>query len=305
METKCSAFWHHTNVRSDNRVFPCCRFKEPVQQFDGNLETILTTDAYKKLREQSLAGIPIKGCEKCYYEESLGRKSLREQFNEDYDCKEIELNFLEVGFDNICNLTCDGCWGEFSSSWAKKTNPNEIHIHSTVDFINIPSTLSRVLFLGGEPLMTTRHAKFLSALPNKKLVDVIYNTNGTFFLSLETQTLLRQFKSVKFILSIDGFGLLNDKVRSGSHWNDIVDFIHQVKRLPFELVIHSVIHINNWHGLADLEKFIKQINLPWTINVLTYPKHLDIANIEDKTDILNVINNSNVPNKAYILKHLA
>ena len=55
------------------------------------------------------------------YEEDNGKKSLREKFNETYDMETIGLEYLEVGLDNICNLTCDGCWAEFSSSWSEKT----------------------------------------------------------------------------------------------------------------------------------------------------------------------------------------
>ena len=296
MQSKCAAFWHHTNIRNDNRIFPCCRFKTPIAEFTGDVVSILDSDEYKKLREQSITG-PIAGCEKCYHEESLGKKSLRQQFNETYDTDTVNLEYLEVGLDNICNLTCDGCWDEFSSSWAKKNNPNVVHIRSSHEITNLPDTVNKILFLGGEPLMTTRHVKLLKLVKDPSGVEVIYNTNGTFLLDKEVISLLNQFKSVKFILSIDGHGELNDRVRSGSHWADIVKFIEQVTDLQFDLSIHTVIHINNWHGLPELETFIRRCHLPWTTNVLTYPKHLDIVNIEDKEEFVNLIKSTNVPNK--------
>jgi MoaA/NifB/PqqE/SkfB family radical SAM enzyme len=304
MESKCSAFWHHTNVRSDNRVFPCCRFKTPINIFHGNLENILQTDEYIKLREQSLANIPIKGCEKCYYEEALGKESLREQFNRDYDTKSISLEFLEIGFDNICNLTCDGCWGEFSSAWAKKENPNVVHVRSTVDIPKVPNSVKKVLFLGGEPLMTTRHKKFLELIDHKHLVDVIYNTNGTFLLDHNLHNLLNQFKSVKFIVSIDGVGDLNSRVRSGSDWNTVLNFIEQIKKSSFKLVIHSVLHLNNWHGFSGLADFVEKNGAEWTTNILTYPKYLDIANISNKKRLIEFFNSINIPNKEYLINHI-
>lgn len=305
METKCAAFWHHTNVRGDNRVFPCCRFKAPVQEFAGDLDNVLHSPQYQILREQSSLNQPIAGCEKCYYEEANGKESLREQFNRDYDTKNISLEFLEIGFDNICNLTCDGCWGEFSSSWAKKNNPNVIHIKSTVEIVEVPDTVNKILFLGGEPLMTTRHRKFLKLVKNKSSTSVTYNTNGTFLLDDETLELLAQFKHVKFILSIDGYKELNNQVRSGSNWEDIIKFIDQIQSTKFELVIHTVIHSNNWHGLKDMSDFINVSKLSWTTNILTYPANLDIANLPDKTICADLIESINIPNKEYILKHLA
>ena len=117
--SNCAAFWHHTNIRNDNNVFPCCRFKTPIQKFNGDVVNILNSAEYKELREHQG---PIAGCAKCDYEEFMGKESLREQFNKQYDMETVKLEFLEVGLDNICNLTCDGCWDEFSSSWAKKSN---------------------------------------------------------------------------------------------------------------------------------------------------------------------------------------
>jgi sulfatase maturation enzyme AslB (radical SAM superfamily) len=295
----CSAFWHHTNIRNDNNVFPCCRFKTPIQKFDGDVVNILNSAEYKALREHQG---PIAGCAKCDYEESKGKESLRQKFNKQYDMETVKLEFLEVGLDNICNLTCDGCWDEFSSSWAKKSNSTVI-VRSSTDITELPDTINKILFLGGEPLMTTRHIRLLK-IANRSSLNITYNTNGTFLLDNETINLLNECKHVKFILSIDGYRELNEQVRSGSKWSDIVAFIDQIRYLGFELVIHTVIHKNNWQGIEELEDFIHQYHLHWTTNVLTYPRHLDIATIEDKTAIIHIINKSNIPNKKYILEHL-
>jgi len=302
METKCAAFWKHINIRNDNNVFACCRYKTPVKKFTENVVDILDSSEYENLRNNSLQGIHNPNCQKCYYEESLGKKSLRQQFNEEYDCEQVELKFLEVGLDNICNLTCDGCWDEFSSSWAKKNN-SEIVVRTSKEIIDLPKSVNKVLFLGGEPLMTTRHLRILK-IADRTNLKVTYNTNGTFLLDDETIKLLNECKQVKFIVSIDGYKELNEKVRSGSKWEDILNFIEQIKRLNYQLTIHTVIHKNNWHGLFDLEKFIKSNSLTWTSNVLTYPKHLDINQVKDKNKVVETINNSSIPNKEYILKHL-
>jgi len=194
MKTKCSAFWVHTNVRNDNNIFPCCRYKTPVAKFDGDVINILHKQEYQKLRQDSLGGVYNPNCQKCYYEESLGKKSLRQEFNEEYSTEEISLKFLEVGLDNICNLTCDGCWGEFSSSWAKK-NDELIVVRSSKEITELPNTLTKIVFLGGEPLMTKRHIKLLK-IANRRELMVTYNTNGTFMLDNETIDLLKQCRSV-------------------------------------------------------------------------------------------------------------
>jgi sulfatase maturation enzyme AslB (radical SAM superfamily) len=307
--TVCSAFWRHANLRGDDRIFPCCRFKTPVGNFNGDLINVLSSEEYKSLREQSLAGAPIAGCEKCYHEESLGKESLRQQFNKNYNTDSIELEYFEVGFDNICNLTCDGCFDEFSSAWARKNNPDvplKKLITRTTDITAVPDTIKQILFLGGEPLMTTRHIKFLELVNNKDQVSVTYNTNGTFKLDTTTISLLNSFKKVNFIVSIDGYDTLNDVVRSGSKWNDVLKFIDQVNSLKFDMTVHTTIHKNNWSGLKELQEFICQKRLSWTTNVLTYPQHLDIMylNPDDKFKLEQLLYNIDVPNKDYILNHI-
>lgn len=307
--TICSAFWRHTNLRGDDRVFPCCRFKEPVGQFTGDVVTILDSKEYQELRRASLAGEKISGCDKCYHEESLGKESLRQQFNGNYSRDSVELEYLEIGFDNICNLTCDGCFDEFSNSWAKKNNPDKpkrILTTRLKEIKNLPPSLRKVLFLGGEPLMTNRHKKLLKLVKDKHLVSVTYNTNGTFLLDAETIDLLDEFKKVDFIVSIDAYGVLNSHVRNGSKWADILAFIDQVEDLEFDISAHTVIHKNNWFGLPDLFKFIERMRLPWTTNVLTYPPHLDIINLSpsDKVEFKQTLESLDIPNREYTLEHL-
>ena len=119
---KCSAFWNHTNIRSGNRVYPCCRFKRSIDTFDGDVDNVLHSDAYKDLREQSAKGEFIKGCEKCFYEEKIGHKSLREEFNEKYTMDKVDLKFLEIGFDQL-NLNYE----EYVVSSDKYYRPNEVN----------------------------------------------------------------------------------------------------------------------------------------------------------------------------------
>lgn len=305
--TVCAAFWRHVNLRGDDRIFPCCRFKTPVSNFSGDLVSVLSTKEYQRLRDQSSAGIPLDGCSKCYHEERMDKHSLRQQFNSAYDTSTVELEYLEIGFDNICNLTCDGCWDEFSSAWAGKNNPTtplrKLITHTT-EIKVIPDTLRKILFLGGEPLMTNRHKKLLELIKHKHLVSVTYNTNGTFLLDDKTVHLLSEFKKADFIVSIDGVGALNDRVRSGSLWTDIIEFINTVKTQNFDIRVHTTIHKNNWHGLKELAEFIKDMNLTWTTNVLTYPKHLDIMYLEDKAALRQLLTQVDIPNKGYILNHI-
>lgn len=305
--SKCAAFYSHTNIRGDNRVFPCCRFKKPIQTFNGDLSAVLHSDEYNSIRERS-EHTRLPECAKCWHEEDLGKKSLRQHFNETYNTDNVELKYLEIGFDNICNLTCDGCWEEWSSSWWVKKNPTIASKHGITkvkDITNIPNSIQKIVFLGGEPLMTSRHRKFLESLDELNTLEVEYFTNGMFSLNSKDHQILDKCKSVKFTISIDGYGTLNEQVRSGSVWNTVVKNTAEIAK-KYNTVVHTVVHKNNWHGLLDMFKWTNQNSYTWTTNILTYPQELDIVNLDadSKQQVINICKFNNIPNRTYITSHL-
>ena len=303
---KCAALYNHINIRGGDRVYPCCRYKQPLQTFDGDVNKVLNSYSYNKLRHDMMEGW-LPECAKCKHEEDAGKESLRQWFNKNYTTDEIKLRYLEVGFDNICDLTCDGCWEEWSSSWWVKKNPDlpaKQGITSTTEFRNIPESISKVVFLGGEPLMTNRHRRFLESFDTLEHLEVEYFTNGMHSLQEADYQLLSQCKHVHFTISIDGYSSLNDQVRSGSVWRKVVETLNEIAD-TFDYTIHTTIHKNNWHGLPDLCEFTKK-QAKWTTNVLTYPKKLDIINLEqcDKQKLLDILDEFDIPNKQYIGTHL-
>jgi sulfatase maturation enzyme AslB (radical SAM superfamily) len=253
------------------------------------------------------SGEKLPECAKCWHEEDLGKESLRQWFNKTYSTDEIKLRYLEVGFDNICDLTCDGCWEEWSSSWWVKKNPNlpaKQGITSTIELKNIPESIEKVVFLGGEPLMTNRHRRFLESFDTLEHLEVEYFTNGMHNLKEEDTNLLKKCKRVHFTVSIDGYGELNETVRSGSVWDIVIKTLNQIAN-NFEYTIHTTIHRNNWHGLPEMFNWTKKYS-KWTTNILTFPQELDIINLEqcDKNKLKNILQTYDIPNKEYIQSHL-
>ena len=320
-KTICSAFWHHTNIRSDNRIFPCCRFKYPVAEFDGDVDKILTMPVYDELRRKAKAGEHIAGCQKCYDEEEVSgtnkpyrtkeyvAPSTRLEFNSKYDCKTVSLDFLEVGFDNICNLMCVMCGPEWSNAWGKKLHPDltpKQVIKDTDDFKTIPDSIETVLFLGGEPLMTNRHIKFLEKFKNIKKLKAIYNTNGTFSITERIKNSLDKCKEVHFYISVDGYAETNDRVREGSSWKQVINFISQCKSYGYKFQITSALHTENIMQLPELHNWIKSNGYDWRLTFVTWPEHLALKNlsVEDKEMIKLYCQNNDVPVKQLLLKEL-
>jgi len=253
----CSAPYNHTNIRNDDRIFPCCRYKNPIATFNGNVDDILFTREYNEFRENL-----GPGCQKCWDEEDAGEKSLRQEFNEQYDCKEVALRHLEIGFDNICNLKCDPCWDEWSYQFGEYRTVSPLE--------NIPNTIEKITFLGGEPLMTNRHFLFLKQI-GRTDIEVEYVTNATHRPKDQWVELWNKLDKVSFLVSIDGYGNLNEHVRSPSKWKDVeanVAFLEE----RYDITINTVVHKNNIHGLLPLKIWVG--NRKWNVNKLTYPEEM-------------------------------
>ena len=194
-----------------------------------------------------------------------------------------------------------------SSEWGKILDPNKKkHIVSSDEITSIPDTVTKILFLGGEPLMTNRHRRLLEMVNDLSKMTVIYNTNGTFMLDKETIKQLEKCKSVEFILSLDGYGELNERVRKNCEWNKIERFIDQVKLWGYKLSVNTVLHRNNYHGLVDLENYINSLkDVEWSVNILTFPKQLDVNTVENKQEVISSIAKTNIANKEALINHVA
>lgn len=309
MSTLCSALWKHTNIRPGGRVYPCCRFKSCVGKTDGDLSSVLHSDAYKSIRASMLNNEKIIGCEKCYYEESIGHKSLREEFNEKYDTESVGLEYLEIGIDNLCNLVCDGCNSEFSTSWRAKEireQGSANYDYMTIDNItSVPNTVRKILFLGGEPLITKRHLELLKLVEDPSKVSVVYNTNAMYMPDLETESVWDKFKNVRFIVSVDGVEEVAERVRGGTKWEQVKQFVHYAIT-NYELEFNTVLHKNNFFDIENINSYVGQYNADWYINVLTYPKNLDINMLDnqDKSYIKQAAERLELPTKDFIINHL-
>jgi MoaA/NifB/PqqE/SkfB family radical SAM enzyme len=155
-------------------------------------------------------------------------------------------------------------------------------------------------------LITKRHLEVLNLIENPELVTVVYNTNAMYMPDIETESVWGKFKNVEFIVSVDGVGEVAERVRGGTIWRKVVEFVDFVYNKGYRLEFNSVMHINNYNNFGVIASYIRNYNADWYINVLTYPKHLDISNLDskEKTYIIETAEQLNLPNKDFIKNHL-
>jgi MoaA/NifB/PqqE/SkfB family radical SAM enzyme len=150
MPTFCAIPFVSLMVNPDATVKPCCMMKKgsnTLHNEDGSVATIKNdfkklwnSDKLKKIRIDMVSGNKVSGCEVCYLQEDSGRKSNRQQSNEEWAFKlgtdhlyklmdraiikngelDYSIAYLDLRLGNLCNLKCRMCSPWNSSQIAKE-----------------------------------------------------------------------------------------------------------------------------------------------------------------------------------------
>ena len=257
---------------------PCCHWFHPEESYamaSDNIPEMFHSPTMNKIREDMLAGRSVKGCEQCYEEEARGVKSLRQSMIEQYGfITEPKLVGLETSFDNVCNLKCRMCVS-FNSHLIKE---DEIKIYgkslsrSPVKYISNQSfngfdysELRSMTLFGGEPFMSKRAEEFLVMLKENdyiKNVKFEINTNATIIPSPAFIDALTSSKEAFIMLSIDGYGKLNDYARSGADFNQIMKVIEfyndlKSKHPNIRMGTNTAVSTYNINKMDELYEFLE------------------------------------------------
>ena len=311
----CSYPWRGACIYPTGLVKPCCYWLSAngnINEANSNTKNDARNSAeWNNIREDMLAGNPVKGCEKCQEMESVGTHSGRLsslQYLVPTENKLAPLEDLEVSFSNLCNLACVGC-GDFNSTkWSteniKAGRRGMKLIDNKFDWTQWDlSKLKTLKILGGEPFMEPeRFCELLEAV-NLSEVELVVNTNGTILPNPRLKALIEKCKQVKFLVSIDGLGLVNDWNRWPGKFQNIVEAMHVYETWwkYFDNIIlktHSVVNIFNIFTMEDFINFMKRefpnwnagfmwVNSPIWQSVQTLPK-------EVKTRLITEFSNKDV-----------
>jgi hypothetical protein len=204
--------------------------------------------------------------------------------------QDLPIGYMDVRFGNLCNLKCLMCGPDNSSLWysdhfevlgqdftdsnkkirlerhgqrvqIKGENPYAWH---EGDFFwrEIRSNLQhirKIYCVGGEPLLIEQHRNMLQMLlelgrPEQVILE--YHTNLT-VLPAAVLNLWRNFKEVRIMASLDGFGPINDYIRHPSRWATVernLDLLDSID-LNIKLSLFTTLQIFNIFHLTDFLKW--------------------------------------------------
>ena len=282
-QTFCPYLFLHYHLDTDKATKLCCHATDSINgktvDFDSSI--------YSTLRNKILNNEPLRYCTKCYQAESEGYTSLRQRCIDDV-ADRADLVFEQVGrhlsheplepywydlrVSNNCNLNCIMCGPLYSSTWAKNIGKENSHLGYEAE-VDINPGAYKIQLAGGEPFMIKKFARMLEQIENTDC-EIVVNTNAT-IVAKPLFEQLKRFSNVWIVLSIDGYGELNNRIRAGSNWNTVVKNTQLFVDSGFNMLVNTVLQRDNVNHLYELGTWIESAGIDdWIISPLFEPKNL-------------------------------
>tara|TARA_B100000424_G_C22945450_1_gene503241 strand:- start:6600 stop:7895 length:1296 start_codon:yes stop_codon:yes gene_type:complete len=316
----CPLPFIHVNCSITGYYRPCCnseekfRFDPIIQTSDFTIENTSLLEAfYSKemydIRKSFIENKKHTACNVCWNNEKLGFKSARKSYttsNQYMNLMQEEpfLSYIDVKFDNKCNLACRMCdpnssnqlWKTVDYFFQKKLNlPAHIYLilkgekkgliktaerkknrnyfveKKTEGILQILRQTNSKFFVlkitGGEPFLSKNFLYLLDSL-DKKEKEKIYikiTTNGTKFYK-NILNKIKDFKRVDFTISIDGTEKYYNYIRYPYTWNNLN------KRVT-NLIQYIKLNDLNWN--INLACLVQSYNYTDMHNVYNYKVFLE------------------------------
>ena len=161
------------------------------------------------------------------------------------------------------------------------------HTYKQVDI----SKLELVDIYGGEPMLSIDADEFLKELKDNNIIKNIelrLSTNGTTLPKENMEYALLNCNFLKMQISIDAYGPLNNLMRSGSDFDELVKNLEYYNNIfetrptgSTKMMVHSAVGIYNINVLYLLEDFLKDKfpNLWFDTQVVQFPLHLSAKHL--------------------------
>jgi radical SAM protein with 4Fe4S-binding SPASM domain len=298
-KTFCIFPWIQQYVGPPGDVKPCCVYNnsdEIGSLKENTLKEIWNNDKTKQMRLNFLNGIEEPSCDICNRRTELGHAHRNEYnrmfFEQDEEIQQVVANtnadgsldehklyYIDVRYNNLCNLSCRSCAPHYSTSWVldhrKLYNlqerrdkddgfqfPGKTDSQAIEEILPHLATAKMVYFAGGEPLMQKEHYMVLDKLIELGNTDleIRYNTNFSVLKLKGYDSVLdywKKFSNVHVYASLDGNHKKAEYWRNGTVWETVVDnrkkMIEECPHVNF-----MIAYTLSWPNSFNLVEFHKE-----------------------------------------------
>jgi len=302
----CKAPFSNAVIDNNGKLLPCCTFiaSESHKINSGHIQDFdkWWNQDLKSLRKKMIDGELDGGCRHCVRQEGTTEshrqvrnasfqrteEDITDQFLRDKDF--VYPEEIEIRMGNLCNLNCIMC-GTYAShsiinEYEKhKEEYNQLGIYQDTkkhfwwedektrrNVLRLVSKVNSVNFAGGEPLISPFLPTILETMSDQCTVG--FNSNLT-ILKEKVLEMLKKFKGVRLLLSLDGIGSHNDYLRFGSKWQDISDNLQKISTLPnIKIKANFILQHTSLYTLPRVLEWADKNNHPLMFS-LVYDKSVD------------------------------
>ena len=281
---------------------PCCMYQQQQKQiFD--FKSYWESQELKDLREDFRNNKRPKGCWKCFEMESKGKKSIRQNANESRLEQHKELLQLpdeklapmeiKIKVGALCNLACRMCVTNVSSrvnavyksiGW-ETLEPYKYDQDAEVMLKQHAKTIRYIDVVGGEPFYNKKLLNLLQWLKDNNYSQqmTMYITSNGMFYNSKLVELLKSFKEVVLIISLDGIGKVHEYIRPGCDFSLVESNIQKFRDYGINVLVQSTISILNVLHLDKLDKWCDEREIHHPQKHIVYdPKQLHPRNLPNE-----------------------
>jgi hypothetical protein len=271
----CTAPWNGLTIRENGHVRTCCSGQKSLADLNVEwVDNIENSPILKEIQSAMLNGKPdLENCNSCIEQEKInGHSTLRNHYNTfypEFDPHQISLKFIDVRWNNTCNLSCMYCSPLFSSTWNDKLKENGLRpVKPYQDellfwILNRVSHVKEILLVGGEPLLMKQNYELLKVLPNDCQISIITNLSYDLKnLPCLPDLLKRPADKIMWNISAENTYKQFEYVRQGAKWNQLeenIKFLHQ--HWENTLTMNMVYSMFNALDLLEIIKVFKSLGL--------------------------------------------
>ncbi len=301
-KTTCILPWIALDRNSDtsNPAFaPCCLYQSQETP-KHNFNDYWNGEELKKVRQQMREGKKPAGCWKCFNDEDLGKKSMRQSVNEsrlsphadlieksDSNLKPLQVKLLAGA---SCNLACRMCVSHVSSKVHKVWETVGLPVKDPYKYDETSEKIIKtnaesiryIDLMGGEPFYNKRIQNLVQWLVDENHAQhiTVYVTTNAMLLNDQLIHNLRQFENVVIIVSLDAVGLKHEYIRPGANWDTIIANIEKLQLNRLNVLIQPVISAINILCLPELIQWCKNRKLHMTqMSLVHEPEALHPKNL--------------------------
>jgi len=272
----CTAPWNGLTIREDGKVKTCCIGQTTL----GDLNQVSIRDIRKSIKldqiqQDMLSNNPnLDNCQHCINQENQnGLATLRQHYLKyypEFDVGKNALKFIDIRWNNSCNLGCLYCSTTFSSTWekrlhqVKKLSPKKTYQDELLDWIlEEINDIEEVMLVGGEPMLMKQNYTLLSRLPLTCKISIITNLNYDLEnLPCWPDLIRHQKKSIIWNISLENIGEQFEYVRSGGSWEQIQKNLNLLQQhWPDNISINMIYNVFSAFTLANTIEYLNQLGI--------------------------------------------